>query len=81
MPQITIKDGVISAVSYVQVTREHICDCGSTSTITMSLPEGVTYNGTITVKADCPSCSKPVVIPHGYHYVEDYVLLTKPSDA
>ena len=81
MPQITIKDGVISAIAYVQVTREYICDCGAKNTITMNLPEGVTYNGAINVNANCPSCSKPVTIPHGHHYIENYKLLTKSLEA
>ena len=81
MPQITFKDGVISAVSYVQVTRDYICSCGAKNTITMNLPEGVSYNGTITVKANCPKCNEPVVIPHGHHYIENYKLLTRPVDA
>lgn len=81
MPQITIKDGVISALVYVQVTRDYVCDCGAESTITMSLPEGVTYSGAINVKANCPCCDKPVSIPYGHHYIENHKLLTKPVDA
>lgn len=77
MPEITIKNGVVSAVVYVQCTRDYECQCGAKSTITMSLPEGVTYTGAITVKGECPSCGDAVIIPHGHHYIEDYKLLTK----
>jgi hypothetical protein len=77
MPPITIKNGVVSAVAYVQVTREQACDCGAKNTITMSMPEGVSYTGAINVKANCPSCGKPVTIPHGHHYIENFKLLTK----
>lgn len=81
MPQITIRNGVISTVVYVQVTRDYVCDCGTKSTITMSFPEGVSYNGAINIEANCPSCDRPVAIPKGHHYIEDFKLLTKPLDA
>lgn len=77
MPKITIKDGKLSAEVYVQVTRDYTCSCGTTFTITMNMPEGVTYNGRINVNANCPSCGEPVVIPEGHHYIENYKLLTK----
>ena len=78
MPKITLdKDGNLSAEVYVQVTREHICSCGAKSTVTMNLPEGVTYNGKINVNANCPKCGEKVVIPDGHHYIENYKLLTK----
>jgi hypothetical protein len=41
------------------------------------MPEGVSYTGAINVKANCPSCGKPVTIPHGHHYIENFKLLTK----
>lgn len=78
MPKITIKDGKLSAEIYVQVTRDYTCPCGANSTITMDMPEGVTYNGKITVtNVNCPKCDQPVVIPEGHHYIENYKLLTK----
>ncbi len=78
MPEITIKDGKVSAVSYVQCTRDHLCDCGAKFTITMNWPESVICNGSITVKnTACPTCGEKVVIPHGKHYVENFKLLTK----
>ncbi len=77
MPEITIKDGVISAVTYVQCTREHKCGCGKTLTITMQLLEGVSYTGEINVDSNCPSCQAPIVIAKGHHYIENYILLTK----
>jgi hypothetical protein len=69
MATITIKDGVLS--------REYVCACGANCTITMQLPEGVIYNGPITVNAQCPACGNAVVIPDGHHYIENYQLLTK----
>lgn len=36
MPEITIKDGKMSAVTYVQCTRKHVCNCGANFTITMN---------------------------------------------
>lgn len=77
MPTLTIKDGVISAQVYVQVTRDHICNCGEEFTITMSMPENVTVNGAIKVNVNCPQCGGAVIIPHGHHYVENYKLLTE----
>ena len=77
MPEITLKDGHLSAVSYVQCTRAFECQCGHNLTITMDLPEGVTYNGAITVDANCPLCNEQVVIAKGLHYIEDYKLLTR----
>lgn len=77
MSKISFKDGKLSAEVYVQVTREYICDCGSQFTITINMPEGVTYNGRINVNANCQNCGKPVVIPEGHHYIEGYQLLTE----
>lgn len=77
MPKLTFKDGNLSAEIYVQVTRDYECSCGFKSTITMSLPEGVSYNGQIKVNANCPSCNKAIVIPKGHHYIENYKLLTE----
>jgi hypothetical protein len=77
MPTITLKDGVLSAETYVQVTREHQCNCGESLTLTLNMPEGVTFNSQITVNKDCPTCGDPIVIPRGEHYIEDYKLLTK----
>ncbi len=77
MPKITIKDGKLSAEIYVQVTREYVCSCGTKSTITMNMPEGVSYNGKINVNANCSTCNEPVVIAEGHHYIENHTLLTK----
>ena len=77
MPKITLKDGILSAVVYVQVTRQHQCVCGEVLTITMQLPEGVSYNSEINVNSNCPKCGESVVIPYGHHYIENYQLLTK----
>lgn len=78
MPTFQLKDGVLTSKVYVQVTRDYQCQCGTDSTLTMSLPEGVSYTSEITVKnAHCPGCGKVVVIPYGHHYIENYRLLTK----
>ncbi len=78
MPEITIKNGVISAVTYVQCTREYECGCGNKMSVTLNLPEGVSVNGSITIKdANCPTCKAPVVIPQGHHYIENFRLLTR----
>jgi hypothetical protein len=78
MPTITLKDGVVSATVYIQVTREHKCVCGANYTITLEIPEGVSYKGQINVTGvNCPHCGEPAVIPHGIHYIENYQLLTK----
>jgi hypothetical protein len=77
MPKLTIQNGKLSAEVYVQVTRDYECSCGAKFTITMSLPENVSYNGKINVNANCPKCNEPVVIPEGHHYIENYKLLTK----
>lgn len=82
MPKITLKDGVLSAEVYVQVTRDHTCPCGASFTITMDMPEGVSYNGKINVtNVTCPKCGGPVILPDGHHYIENYKLLTKSSDS
>lgn len=81
MPEITFKDGVLSSTVYVQVTRDYICDCGEELTLTLSLPEGVSFSSEISVSnVNCPACNKPVLIPRGHHYIENYKLLTKPLD-
>jgi ribosomal protein S27AE len=66
MPELTIKDGVLSALVYVQCTRKYVCECGQGSTLTPHLPEGVTVNGQIAVNnVKCPACGAPVVIAKG----------------
>ena len=78
MPKITLKDGNISSDVYVQVSRDHICTCGEKFSLTLNMPEGVTYNGKINVtNVACPKCGEPVVLPEGHHYIENYKLLTK----
>jgi hypothetical protein len=77
MPTITVKDGVLSAEVYVQVSRDYTCQCGAKSTITMSLPEGVSYTSEIKVDANCTKCGEKVIIARGHHYIENYKLLTK----
>jgi ssDNA-binding Zn-finger/Zn-ribbon topoisomerase 1 len=79
MPEITLsKDGVLSAVTYVQCTRAYECACGTELTITLTLPEGVTFKSAINVtNVKCPSCHEPIVIPKGHHYIENYQLLTR----
>jgi hypothetical protein len=79
MPEITMKNGVLSAVSNVRCTRQHECICGEKLTITLDLPEGVSYKGQINVNQNCPSCDQPVVISKGHHYIENFQLLTKLS--
>lgn len=77
MPRLIFKDGKLSAEVYVHVTRDYACECGAKFTITMNMPENVSYNGQINVNANCPTCNQPVVIPAGHHYIENYKLLTK----
>lgn len=77
MPTITIKDGVLSAETYVQVTREYVCDCGQSLTLTLEMPEGVIFNSQLTINKNCPVCGDQIVIPKGEHYIENYKLLTK----
>ena len=78
MATITIKDGILSATIYIQVTHAYKCLCGAELTITMQLPEDVSYTGEINIEGvNCHNCGKPVVIPYGHHYIENYQLLTK----
>ena len=79
MPEITLKDGALSAQTYVQASRDYTCSCGSNFTITMNLPENIIFNSQISIDKNCPQCNIPVVIPMGKHYVEDFKLLTKES--
>jgi hypothetical protein len=41
------------------------------------MPEGVNVNGRITTDLKCPDCDEPVVIADGFHYIENYELLTR----
>jgi len=78
MPRITIKDGVLSAESYVTATRQYTCGKGTKSTLTLNMPEGVTVNGAINVDTQCPCCGEKVVIPTGKHSVNsEGVLVTE----
>lgn len=77
MPEITLKDGVLSSKSYVKVTRAYRCQKGSEMTLSMDWPEGVTIRGPISVtNAKCPCCGEKVEIPHGEHSVVNGVLVT-----
>lgn len=78
MNTIRIKDGHLSTDVYVQVEREIECPCGFKGTITLQLPEGVSFNTEFRLTNTCPECGKQLVIPYGHHYIENFRLLTKP---
>lgn len=81
MPELTFKDGVLTAFSYVQATRDYQCKCGMRTTLKLTLPENVEFKSQLSVKdMNCPRCKEPVVIPMGLHYVENFVLLTKDEE-
>ncbi len=77
MPKMTLKDGVLTAEVYVQVTRDYVCSCGQNITVTLDWPEGLTVNGPVNINKNCPACNEAIVIPAGKHYIENYKLLTK----
>ena len=78
MPKITIKDGVLTAESYVEAKRQYTCQKGTVSTLTLTLPEGVTFQGAINVNAQCPCCGEQVVIPTGKHSINsDGILISE----
>lgn len=78
MPEITLtKDGVLTSKTYVKATRDYTCQKGTSLTITLDWPEGVTVKGPINVtNLKCPCCDEPVAIPKGEHSVVDGVLVT-----
>jgi hypothetical protein len=80
MPKIYFKDGVLTAESYVKVTRQYTCKKGTTSTITLELPEGVTYQGTISMNLQCPCCGEQVAIPAGKHSINSEGVLVSEYD-
>lgn len=78
MPTYEIKDGVLSANSYVKATRQYTCKKGTGSVVTLDMPEGLTVQGAISVNAQCPCCGEKVEIPTGTHRVNsDGVLITE----
>lgn len=78
MPTYTIKDGALSADSYVKARRQYTCGKGTISELTLDMPAGLTVQGAITVEAQCPCCGEEVAIPTGKHSVNsDGVLVTE----
>lgn len=78
MNEIKIENGKVSAVAYIRVKREHICDCGCQCEIDLDIPDGVDLVCKLKTNIPCPKCGKTIVIPYGHHYVEGFRLLTKP---
>lgn len=73
------KAGTLSAVSNLQVSREHTCDCGAQFTFTMEWPENLTYEGAISLKqGQCPMCHQPVLLPKARYWVEAFQLRSEP---
>lgn len=77
MPEISIKDGVLSSKQYVEITRQYTCPQGTEGTLTLNWPEGVTVEGRVHVDTTCPCCDADVVLPRGIHEVVDGVLTFK----
>lgn len=70
--------GVLSAASYVQANCDYKCTCGREFQISLQWPEGLEAQGAISVtNAVCPSCSAPVIIPTGRHYLDGLELKTE----
>jgi hypothetical protein len=78
MAKFTIKDGNLTAETYVKATRPYTCSKGTDSTLNLDWPEGLTLNGAISVNSKCPCCDEPVAIPTGKHSVNsEGVLVTE----
>lgn len=72
------KTGSMSAVSHVQATYDHECECGSKFSFTVDWPENLVVNSTINLNnLKCPGCQVAVVLPRGEYYVENFRLLRK----
>jgi len=77
MPEISIVDGVMTSKTYVTATRPYTCAKGTSLTLTLDWPEGVTVDAPISItNMKCPCCNEPVEIPRGSHSVVDGVLVT-----
>ena len=71
----TFDGGQLSAVSNIRVTSKYECACGASFTVQLDWPEGLTQRGAITIRdLYCPTCSAPVVLPNGRHWVEGFEL-------
>lgn len=82
MPEVKIttkEDGTseLSTLSHIEVSHVYKCLCDAKYTITLQLPEGVEFNGQISLNANCPVCGRQIILPHGHHYIENGQLLTK----
>ena len=70
MPKFTIKDGVASFEDKVPTQIDYTCECGAEATITMELPENVTFNSEITFNSlVCSKCGKDVKLPRSSYKV------------
>lgn len=72
------KTGSMSAVSHVQASYDHECECGAKFSLTVDWPENLVVNSTINFNnVKCPSCQTAVILPRGEYYVENFRLLRK----
>lgn len=72
MPKMTMKDGILSFEDKVPVKIDYVCECGAEATITMELPENVTFNSEISISSlVCSTCGNGVKLPRSSYTVID----------
>ncbi|ELP4887832.1 hypothetical protein QPB17_002810 [Vibrio cholerae] len=73
MPKFTIdKNGVATFEDKVPTQIDYECSCGSKATITVELPENVTFNSEITFsQLKCSECGQGVKLPRSSYTVKD----------
>lgn len=77
----TIKDGVVSFEDQVPVQIDYTCECGAEATISMELPENVTFNSEINFSSlECSKCGKGVKLPRSSYTVRDGKLVDIGSE-
>lgn len=69
MPSFSIKDGVLTAGSYVKARTSYTCKKGTTSTVTFEFPEGMTLNSKLGFNTKCGCCGEAVELPMGKHSI------------
>lgn len=73
MAKFTIdKNGVTTFEGKVPTQIDYECGCGSKATITVDLPEDVTFNSEITFsRLKCSDCGQGVKLPRSSYTVKD----------
>ncbi|HYW57699.1 MAG TPA: hypothetical protein VE934_12105 [Polaromonas sp.] len=73
------KTGSMKALSNLQISFTHLCECGYKIAGTMEWPEGLISTGSVSISdVKCPQCAQPVLLPRAEYYAEEFELRYRP---